>query len=78
MKTKVILTAVLLVILSTTMNAQEKVKKFGFELNSGVSFATAEQDMKTGFSCYCKYGFNFQHGLIFKIPYKVGAQTCRG
>lgn len=59
MKTKVFLTAVLLAILSITLNAQEKVKKFGFELNSGVSFATAEQDLKTGFSFEGMFLYNF-------------------
>lgn len=61
MKTKVLLTLILSVIMSATSPAQEKDKKFAFELNGGPSVPTKEfvEGIKIGFGFECTFHYKF-------------------
>jgi opacity protein-like surface antigen len=61
MKTKVLLALTMSVILSVTVNAQKKDKRFAFEISGGPSFPTSEFvegiRMGIGFECILQYRF---------------------
>jgi opacity protein-like surface antigen len=61
MKTKVVLALTFLVLLSATATAQDKVKRFAFELSGGPSFATSEfaVGLKPGFGTDGTFHYSF-------------------
>jgi hypothetical protein len=66
MKTKVLIAIVMLAVFSLHSNGQENEKRFGFELNSGVSFATKKIDnasMQPGFGFEGAFHYRFMPHL---------------
>ena len=62
MKTKVLLLTIVLIILSLYSSAQEKENRWGFELNSGASFATSklnDADLNPGFGFEGVFHYRF-------------------
>lgn len=61
MKARVFITLAIFSVLSTTVDAQEKDKKFTFEISGGPSFPTKEfvEGIKTGFGFECTFQYRF-------------------
>ena len=67
MKTKVFAAIVISVLLSANSYAQENAKRFGFELNSGLSVATKKID-----GADLKPGFGFEGSLSYRFMPHLG------
>lgn len=74
MKTKGLLVLAMIAMISINSMAQENEKRFGIELNSGVSFATRELgglDLNTGFGFE---GISLSIYATFRCLYRMGME----